>query len=60
MTADRVNQALARIEAASSRIEAAARQGEAAVAALAVKHEALRGVVVQSLRELDDLIGQPT
>jgi hypothetical protein len=56
MSADQVNQALARIEAATARIGAAVTNGEASVAALAQKHEALRLAVAGSLAEIDSLI----
>jgi len=61
MTDNRLTQALARIEAASKRIEtAAARKAQAAEfdsKALAARHEQLRKVVTESLKELDALIG---
>lgn len=57
MTGDRINQALARIEAAAARIEAAAGKLGTSDDGLAARHQALKGVVAQSLRELDNLIG---
>ncbi|WP_144039828.1 hypothetical protein [Novosphingobium sp. TH158] len=57
MTGDRIHQALARIEAAAARIEAAAARRGNSDGDLAERHEALRGVVAQSLRELNSLIG---
>ena len=56
MSAEQVNQALARIEAAASRIDAAIVRGEASVTELARRHAALRQAVTQSLEEIDSLI----
>ena len=61
MDGDRSERALARVEAALARIEAASRapQGgseEGALAALQARHERLRGVVSDTLTELDRLI----
>ena len=56
MSADQVNQALARIEAATARIGAAILAGKASVTALSQRHEALREVVAESLAEIDSLI----
>ncbi|MEP7222639.1 MAG: hypothetical protein ABI673_08225 [Novosphingobium sp.] len=68
MTEQRIDQALSRIESAASRIEAAAARlaadnatAKAEMATecgdLAARHERLRSVVSQSLRDLDALIG---
>jgi len=59
MDEDRVDKALARIEAAARRIEAAARSGGTGGgdSELAMKHAQLKGTVAASLRELDLLIG---
>lgn len=61
MEQDRIQQALARIEAAALRIERAARPAPARVAApvdsdLARKHEALKREAWAALAELDSLI----
>jgi hypothetical protein len=48
--------AFARIEAALARIEAASQRAAAPVGELEARHEKLRAVVSQSLRQLDDLI----
>jgi hypothetical protein len=57
MTGDRINQALSRIEAAVARIEAASAGRGVPDEGLAQRHEALRSVVTQSLKDLDALIG---
>jgi len=56
MSADKIDQAIARIEAASSRIAAAAAQKSRSTAELANRHEALRQAVRQSLSAIDSLI----
>lgn len=58
MEQDRIQQALARIEAAASRIERAARpaRSPAPDADLARKHEALKREAWAALAELDSLI----
>jgi hypothetical protein len=67
MTADRIAAALARIENAVSRIDAAREtvtgadpraSASARVVGLVNVHEKLREQVAESLRELDDLLGQ--
>ena len=57
MTGERINQALGRIEAAAARIEAASAARAPSDDGLAERHEALRSVVTQSLKDLDALIG---
>jgi hypothetical protein len=67
MTADRIAAALARIESATSRIDVARdtmaggeprASASARVVGLVNVHEKLREQVAESLRELDDLLGQ--
>ena len=59
MTEERIEGAIARIEAALARIAVCAetmRPAPPSVSGLVVKHEQLRDSVATSLRELDDLI----